>query len=113
MALASAAYENAAIAAGDALITDVSLHTASTGTTGANEYSGVTRVAVTWGSASAGVQSNTGALAFTTSGATAVTHAGGWSAITAGTFELGFPLSSSVTAASISIPAGSLTATAS
>lgn len=104
MALASATAEAAATNAVAALITFISLHTATTGTTGASEYAGVTRQSVAW---SAGA--NTGALSFTTSGASAVSFAGGWTAVTAGTFELGFTLGSSVTATSIGIAAGALT----
>lgn len=104
MALLGTAAATAATAAVNALITDASLHTASPGTTGANEYAGVTRVAVTMTSGA-----NTAGLTWTTSGATAVTHVGGFSAITAGTFELGFPLGSSVTAASITAAIGAIT----
>lgn len=105
MSRASATAEAAATAAVLALITDLSLHTADPGTTGASEYSGVTRQAVSW---SAGA--NTNAQTFTTSGATAVPYMGGYSAVTAGTYELGFVLGSSVTAVTITAAIGAVTA---
>jgi hypothetical protein len=86
-----------------------SCHTATTGTTGANEYSGVTRQAATWNAASGGTKTNSGALSFTTSGASAVTHLGSFSASTAGTFGIGQPLGSSVTAVTITVAAGAIT----
>lgn len=104
MSRASATAEAAATNAVAALIAYTSLHTADPGTTGASEYAGVTRQSTAW---SAGA--NTGALTFSTSGASAVGYAGGWTAVTAGTYELGFVFGSSVTATSIGIAVGALT----
>lgn len=118
MALHSATAENAGIAAIVALATFLSLHTATTGTTGAAEVSGgsYARQALTWGTASGGVAANTNAPAVPIPASTTVTHAGGWSAITVGTFEFGMPLGSSVTtgatAATVTFAAGALTDTA-
>lgn len=92
----------------------VSLHTATTGTTGAAEATGggYARQACSWNAASAGSKTNSSALTFSTTGATANTHAGAWSASTAGTFGIGMPLSSSITAATITVAAGALTLSA-
>jgi hypothetical protein len=87
-------------------------HTATTGTTGTNEYAGVTRLAATWNAAAGGAKTNSGALSFTTSGATAVTHFGSWSAVTAGTFGIGAPLGASVTATTITVASGAISLTA-
>lgn len=107
MALASTTAEAAATNAVATLITYMALHTATTSTTGASENSGggYTRQSPTGWSAGA----NTGAMTFTTAGTIAITYAGGWNASSAGTFELGFTLGSSVTAASITIAVGALT----
>jgi hypothetical protein len=120
MALASVTSENQAL---DALagslntptnvIAYVSCHTATPGTTGASEYAGVTRQACTWNNASSGSKTNSSALTFSTSGASAVTHFGGWSAVTAGTYGIGLALASSVTATTITVAAGALTLSAS
>jgi hypothetical protein len=87
-----------------------SLHTADTGTTGASEYAGVTRVQFSCGSPSAGIISNTATATFTTSGATAVTHTGQYNNATngSGTFQIGAPLSASVTATTITFAVGAL-----
>lgn len=118
MALASVTAENQALNALDASGTPVnvaafvSLHTAPPGTTGANEYAGVTRLACAWNAAAAGSKTNSTALTFSTSGTTPVTHFGTWSAATAGTYGIGGALSSTVTAASVTIAAGALTLSA-
>jgi hypothetical protein len=114
MSLAAALAENNAIAGVFAssqptpstTSTWVSLHTATTGTTGASEYAGVTRVQYSVGSPSAGVIANTATATFTTSGASAVTHIGTWDALTTGNFRIGAALASSVTAASITFAVG-------
>lgn len=116
MALASNNYLNQALDALNAsgtptnLATHVSLHTATTGTTGASEVSGggYARQACSWNSAASAAKTNSTALTFTTSGATANTHVGTWSASTAGTFGIGAALASSVTAASITVAAGAI-----
>lgn len=90
----------------------ISLHTASPGTTGASEYAGVTRVQFSVGSPSAGAIANTGAMSFTTSGASAVTHIGSWDALTTGNYRIGAALTSPVTAASITFAVGAISFTA-
>lgn len=123
MALASATCENAALngIAGTGAtnqVPDMSLHTATTGTTGAAENAnsgGYARQAVSWNTASGGAMTNSNTQTFSTLGSVAVTYAGTWNSATygAGTFAIGLVLASSVTAASIAIAAGaaSLTAT--
>ena len=76
---------------GSQSITHVSLHTADPGTTGANEVTGgsYARVAVTWGDAASGIKANTGDLEFNVPSGTTVTHVGGWSASSGGTFRGG------------------------
>lgn len=120
MSLASAAAENAALNGLDGtgstnVIPYASLHTATTGTTGASENAatgGYARQAVSWNAASGGSKTNSGALTFSTAGSTAVTHLGTWSASSAGTFAIGMALGSSVTAASITVAAGGATLSA-
>jgi hypothetical protein len=111
MALASTTAENAALngIAGTGStnqIPYVSLHTATTGTTGASENPSTgsyVRQACSWNTAASGAMTNSTSLTFSTAGTTAVTYVGGWSASTAGTFGIGAALGSSVTAASITI----------
>lgn len=120
MALAGTTYINQALNALDAsgtptnLATHVSLHTATTSTTGASEVSGggYARQACSWNAASGGSKTNSSSLTFTTAGSTAVTHFGTFSASTAGTFGIGGALSSSVTAVTITVAAGALTISA-
>lgn len=102
MALASSTAENAATNAVVALAPDISLHTATTGTTGASEVSGgsYARQGITWGSAASGVASNTNAPSVPIPASTTVTYFGGWSASTSGTFEFGGALGSSLTTGS-------------
>lgn len=92
----------------------VSLHTAAPGGTGASEASGggYARQACTWNAASARAKTNSSSLTFTTSGSTANTDAGTSSAVTAGTYGLDLHLSSPVTAVTITVAAGALSATA-
>lgn len=121
MALASTSLCNQALNAMDAsgtptnLATHLALHTATTSTTGASEATGggYARQACAWNAASGGTKTNSGAPTFTTSGATPNTHAGTWSASSAGSFGLGIVLTSSVTAVTITVAAGALTASAS
>lgn len=118
MALASSAAENAALNGLDGTgstntIPDVSLHTASPSTTGANENANTgsyARQACSWNAASGGAKTNSTSLTFATAGSTAVTHFGTWSSATygAGTYSIGGALTSSVTAASITIAAGAI-----
>lgn len=85
-----------AVTARDAYI---SLHTADPGGTGANEASGgspaYARKALSWGSASSGAASAT-QVTFDVPAGT-YTHFGLWSAVTAGTYRGGNPLSQSET----------------
>jgi len=90
----------------------ISLHTATTGTTGASEYASVTRQQFSVGAPSAGSITNTATASFTTSGATAVTHIGAFDALTVGNFRIGAALTSPVTAATITFAIGSQTWTA-
>lgn len=123
MALASAAAENAALNGLDGtgstnVIPDVSLHTASPSTTGANENANsgsYARQACSWNAASGGSKTNSTALTFTTGGSVAVTHFGTWSSATygAGNYAIGGALASSVTAVTITIAAGAITLSAS
>lgn len=90
----------------------VSCHTAAPGGTGASEYAGVTRLACSWNAASARAKTNSTALTFTTSGASAVTDFGSFSAVTAGTYGIDMHLSSPVTAVTITVAAGALSLSA-
>src|SRR5687767_1608272 len=67
-----------------------SLHTADPSTTGANEVTGgspaYARKAITWNAASGGALDNNANPVFDVPAATTVTHAGLWSAVSAGTF---------------------------
>jgi hypothetical protein len=115
MARASATAENAATNAITALCAYLSLHTADPGTTGASEVTGgpYARQALTWGASSAGTAATTNAPAVPIPASTTVTHFGTQSASTAGTYEVGGALSSSVatagTAGTVTFAAGSLT----
>lgn len=123
MALASAVAENAALNGLDGtgssnVIPDVSLHTASPSTTGANENANsgsYARQACSWNAASGGSKTNSSSLTFATGGSTAVTHFGTWSSATygAGNYAIGGALGSSITATSITVAPGALTISAS
>ena len=92
----------------------VSLHTASPGTTGANEATGYTRQAATWTASSGGsALTNAAQLTFSLSPAQSITHTGSFTASTAGTFGIGTVLTSAVSAASIVFAAGSISYTTS
>jgi hypothetical protein len=83
----------------DTLATHASLHTADPSTTGASEVTGgspaYARKAITWAASSAASKTLTGTVTFDVPGGTTVTHAGLWSAISAGTFRGGGALSGS------------------
>lgn len=123
MALASSAAETAALAglAGQNpsnVMPDVSLHTASPSTTGANENANTgsyARQACSWNAASGGTMTNSSSLSFSTAGSVAVTYIGTWSSATygAGTYAIGAALGSSITATTITIAAGAITWSAS
>jgi hypothetical protein len=117
MALASVTSENQAL---DGLsggttnvVAYVQLHSASPGTTGANELGSTTRQACSWNAASGGTKTNSSALTFTTPGTTAATFFGTFSAVTAGTYGIGGALTSSVTATTITVAAGAISLSAS
>lgn len=123
MARISAAGINAALNGLDGTgstntIPDVALNTGDTSTTGANENANTgsyARQACTWNAASASAKTNSTALTFSTAGTTAVSYFSTWSSATyaAGTFSIGGPLGSSVTAATITIASGAISITAS
>ena len=101
---------------GTVKITHISLHTGDPGTTGADEVTGgsYARVAVTWGAASSGTKSNSADLTFQVPSGTTITHVGGWTASTSGTFRGGGALAASqefATAGSYKIAAGDLDVT--
>ena len=76
----------------------VSLHTASPGTTGANEVTAAgpyARQAITWNAASGGNLDSSNQPQFTVPASTTVSHFGVWSAVTGGTFYGGAALSAS------------------
>lgn len=112
MALASTAACNQALDAivGGAtnLASHVQLHTASPGTTGANEMASVTRQACSWNAAASGAKTNSSALSFTTPGTNAATHFGTFSASSGGSYGIGGALTASVTATTITVAAGAL-----
>ena len=93
----------------------LSAHSADPGATGASELSGggYARQSIVFGTATAGVIASNAAITIPNAGSTAVTHFGVWSASTGGTYLGGFLLASSVTAASIVVPSGAVTLTAS
>jgi hypothetical protein len=118
MALASAAAANAALNGLDGtgnsnVIPYVSLHSATTGTTGASENANsgsYARQACSWNAAASSAKTNSSSLSFSTGGTVAVSYFGTWSSATygAGTFAIGGALASPVTATSITIAAGAL-----
>jgi hypothetical protein len=122
MALASTTAENAALNGLDGTgnsnkIPDVSLHSASPSTTGANENANsgsYARQACTWNAASGGSKTNSSSLTFSTLGSVAVTHFGTWDSATygAGNYAIGGALTASVTSTSITFAAGSITLSA-
>lgn len=67
-----------------------SLHTADPGTTGTSEVTGgspaYARKSITWNSAATGNLDSSNQPVFDVPGSTTVTHAGLWSAVSAGTF---------------------------
>jgi hypothetical protein len=104
-----------ATAAGTNLLLWVSLHTATTGTTGAAEVSGgsYARQTSTWSASSAGsAKTNSTSLTFTTSLSPTVTNLGSFSLVTAGVFGIGAALGASVTAPSVTVASGAFSLTA-
>lgn len=117
MAYASVTAENQALdslALGTTnVVAFVNLCSATPGTTGTNESASTTRQAGTWNAASGGSKTNSSAMTFTTPGTVANTFFATFSASTAGIYGIGGPLSSSVTATTITVAAGALTLSAS
>lgn len=110
MARLPAAGENAA---GNAVLVAgttyyITVHTADPGTTGASEMSGVTRAAATFATWASGSTSNVAAVTVNNPGSVQALYVGVWSAITAGTYILGMPLASGVTAAAIAFAIGAI-----
>lgn len=114
MALASTTFENNALAGGlpNATTFYVAAHSASPSTTGASEIT-TTRGSATFAVPSSGSTSNVATVTVTTPGSTATTYVGIWSASTAGTYEIGAALASSVTAATITFAVGAISFSAS
>ena len=123
MALASGPAEAAALNGLDGtqgttnLIGFVSLHSASPGTTGANENAatgGYARLACTWNAANTGtgIKTNSTALSFSTSGSVPVTHIGTWTLVSAGAYTIGAPLGSTITAATITCASAAISLSA-
>lgn len=114
MSLLSTKGQSAAINGVLAVTSHVGCNTASPGTTGANEYAGVTRNACSWNTSTGGSNgTNSSALSFTTDNLTAVTHMQGWDALSTGNPTLGFTLGASVKATTITAAPGALAASAS
>jgi len=90
----------------------VNINTADPGTTGASEATS-TRQACSWNAAATRTKTNSSALTFTGQAAgTPNSHFSTWSAATAGTFGISGALTSTVTAATITVAAGALTLSA-
>ena len=95
MALDTATIKETLAASFAGRATHASLHTASPGTTGANEH---VRGAITWSAGSVdGVY--TGTVSLTVGAGITVTHGGTWDASSGGTFLSGGALSASYTGA--------------
>jgi hypothetical protein len=113
MARASSAFENACLqgplgtAGATNIIPYLSVHSADPGTTGASEISGggYARQSETFGAPSSGSMSNTNSMSVSIGASTTCAYVGHYSASTAGTYEVGAALSSSVTF----VTAGTLT----
>ena len=123
MALAGAAAENASLngifgTGSSNTAPYLSLHTATTSTTGASENANTgsyARQSITWATASAGSAASSNSQMFSTAGSVPVTYVGTWSVVTyaGGTFSIGAALGASVTAASITTASGAVTFTSS
>ncbi|HZY07353.1 MAG TPA: hypothetical protein VFE69_06390 [Ilumatobacteraceae bacterium] len=115
MALASTTATNSAIQGIFPTSTNfwLAVHTASPGTTGANEMAGQTRGVFTVGAASGGAVSNLAIITVATPGSSAATHVGAWDAVSAGNYKMGAALTSNVTATSITFAVGAVSFTAS
>ncbi len=115
----SAQYANQALDAGTAalpgtpvnVLAFTQLNTADPGATGASEATGA-RQATSWNAAASRAKTNSSALTFTPSAGVANTFFSTWSALTAGIFGISGPLSSAVTAATVTVAAGALSLSA-
>ena len=88
-------------------LTAVNLNSADPGTTGASEAA--TRQACSWNAAATRAKTNSSALTFTpTVPATANTHFSTWTLTSGGVFGISGALTSSVTAATVTVAAGAL-----
>lgn len=106
MSFASTSAENAATTAVIALIGYLSLHTGSTGTTGANEVPSETRVAETFGTVTGGSVSNNTSVSIGLAANTTVTFVGHFGSLSGSDFVIGGSLTSSI---STSTTAGTVT----
>lgn len=126
MSRASSTFENNALAGGFAASAPTisatsnwgTLHTADPGTTGASENANTgsyARIQFSAGTPSSGTTSNTGTMTFTTGGTVAVTHVGTFTSATyaGGTYNIGAPLASSVTAVTVTFAAAAFSFSAS
>lgn len=80
----------------------LSLHSADPGTTGANEISGSTRVALTWSAAASATKAASAVSVAVPAGNTA-TYVGYWNASTSGTFRFSQQLSAPIGAGTASV----------
>lgn len=117
MARASATAEDNALAGLVTAAGFFGLNSTDPGTTGAAEISGgsYARVAITWGTASAGSIANaTSALTVNVPASTSVAWFSTWSLVTAGVYQIGGALNTSVTfttAGTFTVAVGGLTLT--
>jgi|ERR1700733_3934925 len=101
------------------LIADLALHVGTTAATGTNENANTgsyARQPCTWNASSGGsAKTNSSALTYSTAATVPVSYVGGWSSATygGGTFGIGAPLGSSVTAAGITVAPGAVSLAAS
>lgn len=81
------------------LATHASLHTADPGTSGVSEVSGgsYARQAISWQASSGGSKTLTASVTFQIPASVTITHAGTWSALSAGTWRGGGALAASET----------------
>ena len=91
----------------------ISLHSADPGTTGASEFTTVTRQAFTASTAASGSVSNTNSIAIPNGNTQSATFVAIWTASTAGAFVIGAPVASPVTAASVTFAVAAAAFTAS
>lgn len=94
------------------LLAFLQLNTADPGTTGASEATS-TRTAATWNAAATRAKTNSSTHTFTGQAAgTPCTHFSTWSLVSSGVFGISGALTSSVTAATITVAAGAISLSA-